>query len=291
MRKGKLATAGSKMLYNFTAPFDAAVLERLDGESLEPVVFGEFSLLEPEKLPKDAPILCNDVMGHARKKAAREGLCHIRPTYGTVSRYGLIPTACSMDQIGVIAKDPKEALALLEKIAGQDDRDGAMYPEKSYSYGEKRGDVKIMEYEKIANEYTALAEQVLEILAYGEISNNISRYDGIKFGYRAENFKGLEELYLKTRTEGFGVEAKVAALVGSMVLSVEYYFDYYDKALKIRRLIRDSIKFDGYDVLRVPVGSPLAALTGLPSLSYGEYEYIAKSKDESALLSAWEALK
>jgi aspartyl-tRNA(Asn)/glutamyl-tRNA(Gln) amidotransferase subunit A len=221
--------------------------------------------------------------------AASQGLCYIRPTYGTVSRYGLIPAACSMDQIGVVCEEPGQGLALLKKIAGHDSRDGAMFPEKAYDYAEKRENIKAARYEDIANECTELAEPVFAILAYGEISCNISRYDGIKFGYRAPEFKGLEDLYLKTRTSGFGKEAKLAAIAGSLVLSSAHYREYYDKALKIRRLIRESLSFEGYGALRVPVGSPLAALCGLPSLSFGGYEYLARPKDESALLAVWEA--
>jgi aspartyl-tRNA(Asn)/glutamyl-tRNA(Gln) amidotransferase subunit A len=301
MQKGKTASAGSKYLENFTAPFDATVITRL-GEDTERVVLGEFGLEAPAKALQ-APMLVNDVFGFIRKAAANQGLCYIRPTYGTVSLFGLIPTASSMDQIGVVCESLDQGFDILARIAGKDENDGAMFPEASYNYAKKEGSIRfaipggmtIPEADKfgalmVALPYLDVCDQVLTILAYSEISNNISRYDGVKFGYRAENYNGLNDMYVKSRSEGFGLPAKLAAVRGSMLLSEGYYEKYYVKAMKIRRLIKESIRFDEYDVLVLPAGSPVAVLAGLPSVTFGGVELVANVCCEGTLCAAWEVL-
>jgi Asp-tRNA(Asn)/Glu-tRNA(Gln) amidotransferase A subunit family amidase len=272
LQKGKVA-------FGFEAPFDATVVTRLKANG---VPIGESSDTSCK--------LGSDVFGVCRDLAVAEGLFYIRPTYGTVSRYGLVPTASSMDQIGVLCKDPAEGFALLEKIAGHDEKDGAMFSDKNYTYAKSPATV-----EEIEPVYSDVYESVLRILAYSEISGNYSRYDGIKFGGRAREYKGLDELYTKTRTEGLMPTIKVASVIGCMVLSQEYYTRYYEKAMKIRRLIKESVRFDDYDVLMVSPESHLAVLAGLPSLTFshkGEgVQLIAGAKNEGALLSAWEAMR
>ncbi len=327
MQKGKPATAGSKMLENFIAPFDATVIARLDDEKMERLPLGEFGLSAPGRLPlgegarpneNPAFLLCSDIFGFVRAQAVKQGLCSIRPTYGTVSRYGLIPAACSMDQIGLVCQNPPEGFDLLARMAGHDEKDGAMFPEKSYRYASEKENIRwgahfsadgaesraaeaflqskgVAEYEKHTEDCLSVAGQVMNILAYAEIAGNLSRYDGIKFGHRAQNYRGLEALYTKSRTEGFGTETKLAILIGCMVLSQDYYKIYYEKAMKIRRLIRDALCFGSYDVLALPVGSPLAVLAGLPSLTFGDglggVQLVAPVKQEGVLLAAWRALQ
>ena len=141
--------------------------------------------------------------------------------------------------------------------------------------------------------YSEHHTQILQILAYAEISCNLSRYDGVKFGRRAAQYKNLDELYLNTRTECFGNEAKLAAVMGCMLLSQDYYTQYYEKAMKSRRLVKESLLFDTYDILELPVESPLAVLAGLPSLSFVKngkaVQLMADAKKEPLLLTAWEA--
>ena len=286
MQKGKPAAAGSKMLENFIAPFDATVVTRLN-EDTQRIALGEFGLEAPGELP-GAPLLCNDVFGHVRIQTAKQGLCYIRPAYGTVSRYGLVPAAASMDQIGVVCKDPVEGFSLLSAIAGHDEKDGAMFPEKRYTYNKTGQTPKIS---RAAPAYGDVYAQVTAILAYAEISNNISRYDGVKFGYRAPDCKGLESLYTKTRTEAFGLEAKLAAVMGCLLLSQDNYTKYYKKALKIRRVIKKSLRFDEHDVIVLPPESHLAVLCGLPSLTFGGVQLAANVKNEGALLAAWEGFQ
>ena len=275
MQKSSLATAGSRMLENFTAPFDATVITRLkeknDSLKTERIKLAEFGLIEfgqadPKELP-GTPLLCNDVFGYIRRRATAHGLCYIRPTYGTVSRFGLIPTASSMDQIGLVCKDPSEGFSLLAAISGHDENDGAMFPDKNYSYTKTDKKLKIAE-KSLQLPYSDVYSQVLQILAFAEISGNLSRYDGIKFGYRAQGYKNLEELYTKTRTEAFGLEAKLAIVMGCLILSQDYYAKYYEKAMKIRRLIKESLPFAQYDVIAVPDDCPIAELAGLPSLTF-----------------------
>ena len=293
MQKGCITSAGSKILSNFTAPFDATVVTRLN-QKCESVKLAEFGMEDPGDLP-GTPLLCNDVFGHVRCRAVQQGLCYIRPTYGTVSRFGLIPTASSMDQIGIVCKNPVEGFALLGTIAGHDANDGAMFPEKSYVYKAAEKNIKTEKLENCNVKHAELCEQVMQILSLAEISNNISRYDGIKFGYRASNYKNLDELYKKTRTEAFGPEAKLAAIMGCLILSEDYYTAYYEKAMKIRRLIKESLDFEKYDVIELPCGHHLAELAGLPSLALshnGSCIQIASDvKQENLLIKAWEAMQ
>ena len=308
MQKGCQATAGSKILENFIAPFDATVVTRLS-EKIEMVKLAEFGLGDPGELP-GSPLLCNDIFGHVRHRAAIQGLFYIRPTYGTVSRYGLIPAASSMDQIGIVCREPAEGFSLLSAIAGNDPNDGAMFPEKNYTYKAEKKELRwsaphqtkavagksgakgIIEY---SDTYGDIYNQIMAILGYAEISNNISRYDGLKFGFRAASYKNLDDLYIKTRTEGFGLEAKLVSVMGFLVLTQDYYTKYYDKALKIRRLIKESLRFDTYDVIALPVDNHLAVLAGLPSLTFNcdgnGVQLVADVKKENVLLSAWEAIK
>jgi Asp-tRNAAsn/Glu-tRNAGln amidotransferase A subunit and related amidases len=337
MVKGSPAAAGSKILENFISPLDAEVVERLRNAGMEITVttdmkeFGISGVIENDVIKNTAvPKLCNDLFGQYRRDAAESGLCYIHPTYGTVSRYGLIPMASSMDQIGVMCENLTDGFKILSVIAGNDPKDGAMYPDEIYKYENIGGDIKIGVPNEIINKadtkmqnairefvskfagvdcelnYFDVCPQVMYILSSAEISNNISRYDGVKFGYRSPDATNLESLYEKTRTEGFGIETKLAAIMGSMVLSADKYEVYYEKAMKVRRLVKESLSFDNYDLLILPVsisGSSyenlalysIATLAGLPSVSF-EYngagiQLIAKPKNENALLTAWEAVK
>jgi len=349
MQKGKPACAGSKILDGFTAPFDAAVVERLAEKNI-PIAgrvgmdefgIGRISLDKPDGLSpavqdvmdgKADFALCNDVFGKQRRHVAEHGLCYIRPTYGTVSRYGLIPLACSMDQIGVVCKNLSDGFDLLSLIAGKDERDGAMFPEKSYHYTgiefpEIDRDITVgtpknvidkadegaqkalrsfcgkFHTQDIELKHFDVYKQVMYILSCAEISNNINRYDGIKFGFRADGYKGVNDLYIKTRTQGFGPDAKLAAVMGVMVLSRDQYLPLYEKAMKIRRVIKESLSFFDYSVIALPckIGDDpyenlslysLPLLAGLPSVSFS-YEgqgiqLIANVQDENLLLRAWE---
>jgi len=342
MQKDSLASAGSKILENFISPLDAAVVTRLAENNIPVsgrVKMDEFGIesLFTDRDDKTAPAvkavaegkaafaLCNDVFGKYRRQAAKEGLCYIHPTYGTVSRYGLIPLVCSMDQIGVVCQNLEEGFGLLEKIAGKDQNDGAMFPDEAYEYKKTEKEPKI----GVPADIIALAsekdrkniadfvknygstnielkhfdkyKQVMYILSCAEISNNINRYDGIKFGFRAPDYRGVNDLYIKTRTQGFGTDTKLASVTGAMVLSQEYYLPYYDKAMRVRNLIKASLSFDNYDIIVLPTeikGSPYdnlalfapAPLAGLPCVSFNYkgsgIQLIAAAKNECKMQDA-----
>ena len=312
MIKGYPATAGSKMLESFISPIDAQVVTALRNSGVvisgkttmdEFGAAGIFSKCGTESGAVSAVAdgiasfgLCNDYTGAVSIKAALSGLYYIQPTYGTVSRYGLISCVASMDQIGIVCKSPDDGFRALSMVSGYDEKDGVMPPEtregvqsrpdKSCSGSEGKlrvgvpanvsaqgwytsfasellGDCEIVDAEPVHSDVYA---QVMQILCCGELSNNISRYDGIKFGYRAEGYKDLRELYTMSRTEAFGEDVKFAAIVGAVVLSHGNYEKYYDKAMRIRRLIKDSLKFGSYDVIVAP--SPcLARLCGIPAVT------------------------
>ena len=345
MRKGSPATAGSKILENFISPFDATVVTRLLDNKTSIAGKTKMSEFGLDRISADRPgnvsasikavadnvvsfSLCNDVFGESRRQAAANGVFYIHPTYGTVSRYGLIPLASSMDQIGVACKSLADGFKLLSVIAGNDPNDGAMFPEKSYSYAGLNKKITLgvpLSVVKQADEntqksisaftekfnsvnielgYFDVYKQTMYILACAEFSNNITRYDGIKFGYRTSSYKGLNDLYVNTRTEAFGLETKLAAVMGSMVLSQDQYVPYYEKAMKVRRLIKEALRFGDYDVIVLPTvisENPydnlslfsLAPLAGLPSISFSYngcgVQLIANVKNENALITAWEA--
>ena len=323
MQKGRPVTAGSKILGNFISPLDATVVSRLEAAGvyiLGKTKMDEFGIsgLFADELPVTsgavsavaesiaAFALCNDYTGTVGQQAAAHGLYYIHPTYGTISRFGLIPAVPSIDQIGIVCKTPAEGFRILAIIAGHDPKDGAMYansefgirnseltekltigvPENIFAAAQGSDSSKSFiglgvggNFDTVSIElkYFEVYAQVMRILCCAEISANISRYDGIKFGYRAEGFLNLQELYKKSRTEGFGQYAKLVAIIGAMVLSQENYMRYYDKAMRIRRLIMDSLEFDKYDAIVLPAfgtaadfklaQGALPRLCGLPSVT------------------------
>ena len=321
MQKGRPVTAGSKILENFVSPIDATVVARL--EAAEVTILGktkmdEFGIagLLPGSNANDSGAvsavadgaaviaLCNDYSGAVRKQAVERGVCYIHPTYGTVSRYGLIPAVLSMDQIGVVCKTPDDGFRALSVIAGFDPKDGAMlFRELSADDNDKtkpgsgrlKLGVPVNAFEK-AMDSTVVAEfarnfmtvdfelkyfdvyaQVMRILCFAEISSNLTRYDGIKFGYRAGGYGNLHELYTKSRTEALGTDAKLASMLGAMILAQGSYDKYYDKAMRIRRLIKDSLDFEKFDMIVMPATGvdpddrialhALPQLCGLPAIT------------------------
>jgi aspartyl-tRNA(Asn)/glutamyl-tRNA(Gln) amidotransferase subunit A len=325
MQKGEPVTAGSKILEGFVSPITATVVERVLASGFviagraKPTEFGLGKMAENggilafDDLVESCDFLLgNDLFGNYRKYAAENDLCYIHPTYGTVSRFGLVPVVQSMDAIGVLCKDVPSGLSLLSKIAGKDEKDGAMITEVGGQRAEGGEKIRVgvvsgvgdfdmpasLEKVQVELPYFSAYEQVMTILSTAEISNNISRYDGIKFGYRASDFRGVEDLYVKTRSSGFGMEAKFAAIMGSIVLSQDYYENYYDKAMRVRRLIKESVKFDTYDVLALPCdisSTYLAGLAGLPACSFAVngagVHFVAASQNEQIFEKIWEVSK
>jgi len=298
MQEGQPATAGSKMLEDFVSPIDATVTLRLVSAGIRIVgradmeEFG-LSLTEAVKTYETVDFvadgradfaLCNDYTGAVGYAATERGLYYLHPTYGTVSRYGLIPSVTSMDQIGVLFKEPEVGFNVLKVIAGYDPKDGTM--KHSGGCGERcpaeTPDLASIRMAGFKPKYFEVYTQIMQILCCAEISNNISRYDGVKYGYRAKEYSGLNELYTKSRTEAFGADIKLAAILGAMVLSQENYLRFYDKAMRLRRMIKDSLEFDKYDVIKTdcPI---LSRLCGLPSLATPGNVYIAGAGREDFL--------
>ena len=323
---GTRTTCSSKMLENFVAPYDATVIEKLNKEDL--VYLGKLNLDEfamgsstensaffTTHNPWDlntvpggssggsaaavsadmAPwALGSDTGGSIRQPANLCGIVGLKPTYGLVSRFGLVAFASSLDQIGPMTKDVTDSALLLNLIAGHDERDTTSLEreEKDYTLS-LVNDVKGMkiglpkEYLEngtspevkeailnVAKKYEELGATVEEcsldvgkyasavyyILACAEASSNLGRFDGIRYGYRTENFDNLKDIYKNSRSEGFGPEVKRRIILGTYVLSSGYYDAYYKKAQQVRTIIKNAYAelFEKYDLLLSPV-SPTSA--------------------------------
>ena len=317
---GILTTCASKMLSNFVPPYDATVVKRLKdagiimigktnmdefamGSSNETSYYGNVS--NPWNLDLSpggssggsaaavaaglAPAATGtDTGGSIRQPAALTGVTGIKPTYGRVSRYGMIAFASSLDQGGFFTKSSEDAALLLTEVAGLDEFDSTSsaepVPDYSASINNSIKGIKIglikQHFEEGLDETNkkvlgealkALESQGAEIIeidmpniglsvptyyvvASAECSSNLSRYDGIRFGHRAENFNDLTDFYSKTRGEGFGSEVKRRIMTGTYVLSAGYYDAYYLKAQKVRQLISEDFKnaFEKVDVIAGP---------------------------------------
>ncbi|MBQ9692164.1 MAG: hypothetical protein IJV70_03310 [Clostridia bacterium] len=283
-----------------------------------------------------------DVNGAIRRGAAQAGLVCIKPTYGTVSRYGTIPAACSGECLSVTAGSAETVSEVLSVIAGHDDKDGTSLPaEKCEAAAKINAPVKRIGIVKALCEgadedvqakldgFTAKAKaagiEVIEldgsglvaarsawnVLMSAEVCNNVSRYDGVKYGYRAEKFTNLDELYTNSRTEAFGEVIKSVILYGSETLSTDNYMKVYDKSLRVRRIICEIFEsfFEDVDALLIPAVSKMAyteddvradkymafteniytapaSITGLPAVVAGGVQLVGPALSDAALLDA-----
>ena len=323
---GTKTTCASKMLENFVAPYDATVIEKLNEEdavylgklNMDEFAMGsstENSAFEKTVNPWDlervpggssggsaaavaadiAPwTLGSDTGGSIRQPASLCGVVGLKPTYGLVSRYGLVAFASSLDQIGPITKDVTDSAMLLNIIAGHDEKDSTTMDFEKKDYTKSLvNDVKglrigipkeyigegvneevkqaILEVAKKYEEMGATVEEcsfevgryatsVYYVLADAEASSNLGRFDGIRYGYRTEKYSDLKDIYKNSRSEGFGPEVKRRIMVGTYVLSSGYYDAYYKKAQKVRSVITKAYNdlFEKYDVLLTPT-SPITA--------------------------------
>mgnify|MGYP005783974791 FL=1 len=324
--KGIRTTCSSKMLENFISPYNATVIEKINEENMitlgklnmDEFAMGastEYSYFKKTKNPWNlsrvpggssggsaAAVAANmvpfalgsDTGGSIRQPAAFCGVVGLKPTYGLVSRYGLVAFASSLDQIGPITKDVKDCAILLNVIAGHDEKDttSANIEKKDYTKALKN-DVKglkigvpkeflgegineevksrileaIEEYKKlgaIVEECSLdIAKYALAsyyIIACAEASSNLGRFDGIRYGYRSKNFNNIKELYKNSRSEGFGEEVKRRIILGTYVLSSGYYDAYYKKAQQVRTLVKQEFEkcFNKYDVILTPTSPTVA---------------------------------
>ena len=324
--KGIKTTCSSHMLENFVSPYDATVVEKLKSENL--IDLGKLNMDEfamggsteysyfhktynPWNLNKvpggssggsAAAVAANmvpwalgsDTGGSIRQPSSFCGVVGLKPTYGLISRYGLVAFASSLDQIGPITKDVEDSAILLNLIAGHDEKDttSADIAKKDYTKnlknnikGKKIGVPKEFFGEGINAEvkeklqeaietYKELGAEVEEfsldiakyslatyyIIACAEASSNLGRFDGIRYGYRTPEFSNLKELYKKSRSEGFGPEVKRRIILGTYVLSSGYYDAYYKKAQQVRTLVMNEFQkaFEKYDVILTPTSPTVA---------------------------------
>jgi aspartyl-tRNA(Asn)/glutamyl-tRNA(Gln) amidotransferase subunit A len=316
---GVRTSCGSRMLDNFVAPYDATVVTRLKAAgavmlgkaNMDEFAMGssnETSFYGPVKNPWDttkvpggssggsaaaaaarlaAFTTGTDTGGSIRQPAALTGVTGVKPTYGRVSRYGMIAFASSLDQAGVLARSAADAAIVLQAMAGFDPRDStsidAPVPDYPATLGDPLKGLKIgllrEFFDGLEARNTALIHDALKIyrslgaetvevslphlplsvptyyvVAPAECSSNLSRFDGVRFGYRCENPADLLDLYKRSRGEGFGAEVKRRIMTGTYVLSAGYFDAYYLKAQKVRRLITDDFRaaFDQVDLLIGP---------------------------------------
>ena len=328
--KGVKTTCSSKMLENFVSPYDATVVEKLNKEgiiSLGKLNMDEFAMgsstensaikithnpWDLNRVPGGSSggsaaavagdlvpwALGSDTGGSIREPAAFCGVVGLKPTYGLVSRYGLVAFASSLDQVGPITKDVKDNAILLNIIAGHDEKDSTSYDieKKDYTknlekdikgikigvpkefFGEGINETVKEQLNKAIETYKKLGAIVEEtsldvaqtslaayyIIACAEASSNLGRFDGIRYGYRAKDYTTLKELYVNSRTEGFGDEVKRRIILGTYVLSSGYYDAYYKKAQKVRTYVKNEFDkaFKKYDVLLTPVSPNTAFKIG-----------------------------
>ena len=328
--KGKTTTCASKILENFVPQYNAEVIDRLEQAGL--VIIGKTNMDEfamgsttetsaygvtknpwnTEHVPGgssggscaavaagEVPIaLGSDTGGSIRQPSSFCGVTGMKPTYGTVSRYGLIAYGSSLDQIGPVAKDVTDCAALLQTVASYDAKDATSMKRDDYDFmsalKEDVSDLKI----GIPNSYfgEGLDPQVKEsilkaadvlkargaeveyfdldlidyaipayyVIASAEASSNLERFDGVKYGFRAKEYEGLHDMYKKSRSEGFGPEVKRRIMLGSFVLSSGYYDAYYLKALRTKALIKKEFDraFEKYDMILSPAAPSTAPRLG-----------------------------
>ena len=328
--KGVKTTCSSKMLENFIAPYNATVVENLKNAgiisigkmNMDEFAMGsstEYSTFKTTKNPWNLSTvpggssggsaaavasdmvpwaLGSDTGGSIRQPASLCGVVGLKPTYGLVSRYGLVAFASSLDQIGPITKDVTDSAILLNIIAGHDEKDSTSVdmPKKDYTkslvkdvskftigvpkefLGEGTNQEVRKSIEKAIEKYKELGATVEEctldvanqslatyyIIACAEASSNLGRFDGIRYGYRTKNYNSLNDIFINSRSEAFGEEVKRRIILGTYVLSSGYYDAYYKKAQKVRTVIKQEFEklFKKYDFLITPTSPTVAYKIG-----------------------------
>ena len=328
--KGMLTTCSSKILGNFVPTYTATAVENLEkagaviigktnmdefamGSTTETSAFGATkNPWNTEHVPGGSSggsctavaseecsyALGSDTGGSIRQPSSFCGVTGIKPTYGTVSRYGLIAYGSSLDQIGPVAKDVTDVATILETIASHDEKDSTSVKRDDYNFTEALvDDVKglkigipkdyfgdgldkevkdsILNAVEVLKSKGAIVEEfdlslveyaipAYYVIASAEASSNLERFDGVKYGYRTQEYEGLHNMYKKTRSEGFGEEVKRRIMLGSFVLSSGYYDAYYLKALRTKALIKKAFDeaFAKYDVILGPAAPTTAPKLG-----------------------------
>ncbi len=328
--EGHLTTCGSKILYNFKPTYSSEAVLNL--EKAGAVIIGKTNMDEfamgsttetshfgptrnphhPDHVPGGSSggscaavaaqecfcALGTDTGGSIRQPSSFCGVVGLKPTYGTVSRYGLVAYGSSLDQIGPVAKDVTDCAVLLDTIASWDPKDSTSIKREEYNFAEAlkedvqgmkigipkgyfgegldpevaeaiRAAVKVLEekgaqVEEFDLGFIDYAIPAYYVIASAEASSNLERFDGVKYGYRTEEYEGLHNMYKKTRSEGFGAEVKRRIMLGSFVLSSGYYDAYYLKALRTKALIKQAFDkaFEKYDMIIGPAAPTTAPEIG-----------------------------
>jgi len=354
-------TAGSKMLDGYVSLFEAEVAIRLQkagytvggkanvGEFAidllgETSYFGPCAAEDGELVYAANELIAKgdvcaavqfDVNGAPRRAAALQGQYYVKPTYGTVSRFGTISAACSGETVGVAAATAETCREVLATVAGYDEKDGTSLPASMYtqpkavkkvavltnlvSEADADTQAKVAAFQAFLESKGIACEKVeLDLSAAmiawnammaAELCNNVSRYDGVKYGYRTSNYTNIDELYTNSRTEAFGDVLKTMILFGSDVLSTNNYQKMYDKSMRIRRVVVEAFAelFRGYDCVLLPACSKVrytledvkadpylvckenlftapASITGLPAVIAGGVQLVGPAFSESSML-------
>ncbi|MBQ2714271.1 MAG: hypothetical protein IJF76_01425 [Clostridia bacterium] len=355
-------TAGSKMLENYESLFEAEVVTRLKqaGYSVKgkinvgefgvdllgetsyfgAVVDGDNLVGATSKVMSDVDAVIGlDVNGEQRRSASLFSFCNLKPTYGTVSRYGTIPVVCSAETVSITGKCPNCVEKAYRAVVGHDDKDGTSHRVESLDKLDQAKEIKKVgvltafldkadesvkdkvqkaidmlknngvEVVEIEDETLLLAKNAWNILMSAELCNNLSRYDGIKYGYRTPNYKTIDELYTNSRSESFGEFIKHVILFGSETLSTENYMKVYDKALRVRRVMVEKFAelFQSVDAVLLPATSKSeykidevkankfiafeenlftapASITGLPTVTVKGVQVVAPAFSDYKLL-------
>lgn len=328
--KGMRTSCGSRILENYRAHYDATVIERLNAAgaimigktNMDEFAMGsstESSAFGPAKNPWDTTrvpggssggsavavasgvvrgALGSETGGSVRQPASLCGIYGLKPTYGRISRYGLVAFASSLDNIGIFGQTADDIARILSVIAGRDQRDStsADFPVPDYSggltsdisgkkigvpralFGEGLDDEVREKVETAIEKYRGMGAEIIDvelpyakygiavyyIIATAEASSNLARYDGVRYGFRAEDASELRQMYFKTREEGFGAEVKRRIMLGTYVLSSGYYDAYYAKAQKVRSLVKRDYQtaFSRCDVILTPTSPSVAFKIG-----------------------------
>lgn len=361
-------SAGSKMLDGYVSLLKATVVEKLENAGYTvsgKANVGEFAIdllgessfygaVTDEKgnlstataeIVKAGDVdgaLTLEVNGANLRSAGLSDLICVKPTYGTVSRFGTIPVACSGETICVTAKTACKCEEILSAVRGHDDKDGTSLYDNMIENVKNApqikkvavvkallADVDAKTQEKIENAKKALTENGVEIteidgsellnantawniLMCAELCNNVSRYDGIKFGYRTKNYKNIDELYTNSRSEAFGTLLKTAILYGSDSLSTNNYMSVYDKAMRMRRVTVEYLNsvFENVDAVLLPVCSKSeykeadrfeafsenlytapTMISGTPAITVNGVQFVGRAYSENSLLSLAKSLK
>ncbi|MCL2299974.1 MAG: amidase family protein [Firmicutes bacterium] len=296
--EGIETAAGSEMLRGFVPPYGAAVIEKTDAADM--ILLGKTAMSEfamgdgisgaamAIKAGEVPLALGSDTGGGLRLSAARCGVFGLRPTYGAVSRMGLVAHASSMDQIGPIARDAAGCAALFDIIKGKDERDSTSV--ETYGSASPANNPKIGEMPLALGEYAVPAYY---IIACAEAYSNLARYDGIKYGHASDKAQNLRDTYVLSRGEGFGLEVKKRVMLGNFVLGAGNYEAYYKKAMRARRLIQQALfaALEEYDVLAAPADDEaslvMVSLAGLPALALPDgRQVVGRAFGEGTLLGA-----